>query len=377
VGEQLPVNHAQSRTRLRRRATRIRRLVLLFVLLVSLASIVGYVVLSITLNGLPPYRTFPGWVAILQPLSQRAGDEVQLQVQSAALGNHPLVGYSVVVCGAHPYDADLLIGGAARLTEARPYPAQLSALPSPPRIQQLPRLVLGYDVPIDLGTVQLVHVTLPTVSPCPPISGTGVISGSTEGIAGLMAAPLQQSWTGFWNWWRGPHSSLAWPLTGNLPDVPPGVLGVFTGLSGLHGQWTRPVTQYVQVSRLAPPLTQSVDFAAPSPTDTAAPSWSSLTPIGPIARLTDTTSAAQLQEWIIFCAVGLGIGGSMLGAVALDWLRFRRADASEEQSDDPPASPPGHAARPAFSLSAHQLAIIAGVAIVSAYLRRRASHRDS
>jgi len=54
MGEQLPVNHAQSRTRHRRRATRIRRLVLLFVLLVSLASIVGYVVLSITLNGLPP-----------------------------------------------------------------------------------------------------------------------------------------------------------------------------------------------------------------------------------------------------------------------------------------------------------------------------------
>ncbi|GEM_PF-6546005 len=83
------MSHAGSPRR-QRYGRRLRRLGLLLVLLVSGASIAGYVVLSLTLNGLPAYRTFPGWVAILQPLSQPSGDDVQLQVLSTAVGDHPL-----------------------------------------------------------------------------------------------------------------------------------------------------------------------------------------------------------------------------------------------------------------------------------------------
>lgn len=49
-------------------------------------------------------------------------------VGSDAVGSRPLVSYTVTACGSHPYSADLLIGGAARLTDIQQYPPQLARL---------------------------------------------------------------------------------------------------------------------------------------------------------------------------------------------------------------------------------------------------------
>ena len=109
-----------------------RQPALLLALVISGISIAGYVELSMTVNGLPPYRPYPGWVAVLQPVSEVSGDQVQLMVLSDAAGAHPLVGYTVVACGPHPYSADLLIGGSAQLTDIRPIPSQIATLlPAP------------------------------------------------------------------------------------------------------------------------------------------------------------------------------------------------------------------------------------------------------
>jgi len=75
--------------------------------------ITGYVALSLTVNGLPSYPA-AGWVAVIQPSNQPAGDVVQILVQARTDGGQARAAYDVVVCGPHPYNGDLLIGSPAR-----------------------------------------------------------------------------------------------------------------------------------------------------------------------------------------------------------------------------------------------------------------------
>src|SRR6266704_6984044 len=97
---------------------------LLLLLVVGVGSALAYIALAMTVNGQPSYQPFPGWVAVLQPVSQPRGDQVQLQVHSFASWSSfspwPLPGraymeYAVAVCGPHPYRGELLIGGNAQL----------------------------------------------------------------------------------------------------------------------------------------------------------------------------------------------------------------------------------------------------------------------
>jgi hypothetical protein len=118
-----------------RHSSRRHRLIRLTLLLVvGAGSGVAYVALTATINGLPPYHPFPGWVAVLQPSGERGGDKVGLEVASDASafqGGRPLVGYSVAVCGTHPYTGELLIGGKAEITKARPYPTPPDGVTEP------------------------------------------------------------------------------------------------------------------------------------------------------------------------------------------------------------------------------------------------------
>ena len=86
---------------------------------VTVTSITGYVALSFTVNGLPPYPS-AGWVAVLQPATGPDADVVQLLVQARTEGNQTRAAYDVVVCGPRPYTGDLLIGGSARLATILP-----------------------------------------------------------------------------------------------------------------------------------------------------------------------------------------------------------------------------------------------------------------
>ena len=88
---------------------------------VTVTSIAGYVALSFTVNGLPPYPS-AGWVAVLQPATGPDVDVVQLLVQARTEGNQTRAAYDVVVCGPRPYTGDLLIGGSARLATILPNP---------------------------------------------------------------------------------------------------------------------------------------------------------------------------------------------------------------------------------------------------------------
>jgi hypothetical protein len=67
----------------------------------------------------------------------------------------------------------------------------------------------------------------------------------------------------------------------------------------------------------------------------------STSPIAPTAQFTDSASVALLQDWIVICAVGLGIAGGMLATLLLEWIRPAEHGAivSEARNRDLSAAP--------------------------------------
>jgi hypothetical protein len=137
----------------------------------------------------------------------------------------------------------------------------------------------------------------------------------------VTAEPIQQSWTGWWGWWQGPHASQAWPLAGAFPDALPSDPGQFTAVSGLSGNWSRPFQEYNQVTAVGVPVTWSTDSTISSLSTPYPPTWQSRNPITPILRLTDDSSLADLQDWIVIFAVAFGISGSILASLLFEGLR--------------------------------------------------------
>jgi hypothetical protein len=268
-------------------------------------------------------------VAVLQPVSRPNADVVQLVVQARAGGDQTRAAYDMVVCGPRPYIGYLLIGGSARLATIVPNPVLLATVPSP-RVQSIPDLAFYYGGVVDLRPVQLVSIYLPDVGACPANPGGGqspgtLHGGSAGGIIGVPSGAVQQSWAGLWSWWHGPHATQAWPLTGAFPGVPLGVAGTFSAVSGLSGSWIRPLQEYVKVNAVGIPASWSVESAIPTASGLYPLTWLSTTPVGPVAKLTDSPSLAQVQDWLVIFAIGFGIAGSMLASLLFEWLRRRPA----------------------------------------------------
>jgi len=308
---------------------------------VTMTSIAGYVALSFTVNGLPTYPP-AGWIAVLQPATAPNADIVQLLVQARTQGGQTRAAYDVVVCGPQPYTGDLLIGGSAQLTATQPDPLLPSS--QAPRIQRIPDLVFYFGSVIDLGTVHLVRISLPDVTACPPadaVQSAGILpGGSAEGITGVTSGPVQQSWAGPWGLWHGPHATQAWPLTGTFPGIPANVLGDYPAISGLSGSWSRPLQEYVKVTADAVPVTWSVDSAVPAASGPYPLTWQGRTPVSPVVRLTDNSSMALLQNWVIIFAVAFGIAGSLLASLLFEWLRRPYLDDTAVGEGRPPQRNP-------------------------------------
>jgi hypothetical protein len=289
---------------------------------ISFTSIAGYVALSITLNGPPPYLNFDGMAFLLQPASESKIEKVQLLVDSSGGDSHPFVSYSISACGPRPYSADLVLTGNAQVTDD---------LPSPPFTRSSPiRRFLGglsfirnnlrSDYP--LGSVQLIRFDLPK-APCqegaPPV---------TRLIQGSMLGSLQQSWSGPWGLWHGPHASQSWPQIG-FPADPTG--GPFTllamsssGVLSPAGNWALPGSLNIEVTQEYVAPGWSIDSSSPSTSMPGRLSWLGTNLIySPSAQLTDTASVALLQDWIVVCAIGFGIGGAMLASLLFEWIRPR------------------------------------------------------
>jgi integrase/recombinase XerD len=363
---------------------RFRRLSILLAVTVTITSVIGYVALSFTINGPPSYQPSTGWVAVLQPVTAPNVDTVQLLVQATTQGSQTRAAYDVAVCGPRPYTGDLLIGGSARLTAIQSYARVLfPGSPTPSlQVRHIPDLVFSYLGVIDLGPVQLIRIRLPYVSACPPataLSPSSVLpGGSSEGVVGMTAGPVQQSWAGWWNWWHGPHASQAWPLTGTIPGVPLGVAGSFPALRGLTGNWDRPLDEYVQVSAVGVPLSWSVDSAVPPASGPDPLLWQSRDPISPIVRLTDSSFLALLQNLLVIFAVVFGITASLVASLLFERLRslphqVDTGDSSRSQFRANPiiARTSGHPRPTSTASVAGRWVAVAGTVILISYARSR------
>ena len=351
---------------------RLRRAAALATGLATVMSIAGYIALSFTIDGLPAYPP-EGWVAVIQPATASNADTVQILVQALTQGSQTRAAYDVVVCGPQPYSGDLLIGGSAQLTAARP-DSPLPVSPAP-QIQRIPDLAFYYDGVIDLGAVQLVRISLPDVTACLPADAaqsSGILpGGSAEGVTGVTTGPVQQSWSGPWGLWHGPHAAQSWPLTGAFPGAPPKVLGEYPAVSGLSGDWSRPVQEYVQVTAEGVPTAWSIDSSVPSASGPYPLTWTDQYPVSPLVRLTDSSSIALLQNWVVIFAVAFGITGSVLASLLFEWLRRPSRDRTAEGSGTPPPHTPVRARVPG-GWPALAAVILIGYARVR---RTRARHR--
>lgn len=361
---------------------RLRRLAALLAVAVTITSIAGYVVLSFTVNGLPSYQPSSGWVVVLQPAAAPDVDTVQLLVQAKTQGSQTRAAYDVVVCGPRPYTGDLLIGGSAQLTAIQPSPVFPGLAPPSLRVQRIPDLVFIYNGVVDLGAVQLVRISLPDVFACPSaaaVQSSGILpGGSVEGVVGVTAGPVQESWAGWWGWWHGPHASQAWPLTGAFPGVPPTVLGEFMAVSGLTGSWLRPLSEYAKVTAVAVPVSWSVDSAIPAASGPYPLIWQGRNPVSPMVRLTDNSSLALLQSWVVIFAVAFGIAGSMLASLLFEWLRPRphQDDTAASSHNQPQAKsvtgiPAGHPSSTGPEPGLGRWLALVGTIILIGYARSR------
>jgi len=162
------------------------------------------------------------------------------------------------------------------------------------------------------------------------------------------------------------------------------VLGEFTAVSGLSGSWVRPLQEYARVTAVGVPVSWSVDSAVPAASGLYPLTWLSRTPVSPLVRLTDSSSLALLQNWLVIFAVAFGVSGAMLASLLFEWLRRpHQDDVPASSRSQPPgnpvsATPEGHP-RPTAPVPGlgHWLAL-AGTVIVIGYARRRLtqSRRD-
>jgi hypothetical protein len=170
--------------------------------------------------------------------------------------------------------------------------------------------------------------------------------------------------------------SQAWPLTGIFPGVAPSVRGEFTALAGLTGNWSCSLQQYNQISAADVPASLSVDSEVPSSTGPYPLVWQSSIPLAPTAKLTNASSLATLQDWVVIFAVAFGITGSMLASLLFEWLRHGpRYDSGTQRKGQPEAvtarvvSPAPSPARRAPRQVGRWLALV-GAVIIAGYLQQ-------
>lgn len=342
-----------------------RRMRLVFLLIFGIASVLGYILLAITINGQPRGEPFPGWLAVFQPVTEPLADKVTLRVMPTN-GNGRLlqspgedgngglfqspgeVSYTVNVCGPDPYYGVLILGGKAKLIDPFSLPATV----------YVRDLTVAADTTtfsyasVPLGPVQLIPIKLPKVAPCTaqrvPMPLYTYVSA---GVVGRPSTPIQQTWSAPAGLWHGPRTIQTLPLVGTLPGISPTNQPTFGfGVSGslslppaftvpkdlanqwkeprlskvLADQWRLPSQQNLQVRSTAIPPSSTIDATPPPSSYSISPwgiAWSSPDPMYPMARIIDNVSMSRLQQGLVFAAVGLGIGGSMLASLAFDRLQ--------------------------------------------------------
>lgn len=302
-------------------------------ILFSLVSVLGVVAISATVNGRPDLSPYPGWVTVLEPAKQRTRDQVGLLVSAldpGGPGEHPRLVYSVIVCGPDPFRGVLLAGGAAMLSNDPGPAGGASPRSGSTRPSTLARLTLseGSNNELALGEAQSLKVDMRRPPRCASeFKPDQVLNffGQAEQIVGRARAPVRRIWSGPLDIWKGPREGTVWPLTGTLPGIPSGEVGVFVGLEGLAGEWKIPVPRQYVVGAGTLNATAAVELARPDLLEQGHLEWKKTTPFAATARVVNESALANWQQALMIATLLFGIGGSVLAALALDATRRRSA----------------------------------------------------
>ena len=138
---------------------------------------------------------------------------------------------------------------------------------------------------------------------------------------------------------HGPHTSQVWPIIGEFPTAPPGMLGLFRGFDGLQGTWSIPYVLHKQIVSGSLTTRAIVDGAIPPLADTTKAVWDSATPLRATVRVTNADVLDRWQNWLVGGGIFLGVGAALLAALLFELLRPTR-----EASPAVPTTTPGSAA---------------------------------
>ena len=115
----------------------------------------------------------------------------------------------------------------------------------------------------------------------------------------------------------GSSHALQLPLVGDEENI-----GAY--IPTLGGYWAAPLVLGVYVNAGGLPLYDRIDVARPALTGSGGLSWSGQSFIRPSATWTDLSSAGRGQFLVLLIGALIGIFGSALVAVVIEWIRGPR-----------------------------------------------------
>lgn len=222
--------------------------------------------------------------------------------QLGLVTDHPESGYVEyhvgAGCNAKAKNALLMLSGDARLSHPR------FGLGSSSVTERA--AYVGYPWFSPPQAVQVFDIRV-TAMPCPE-----GVSPSQLGRETTIGGFTQQSFEVA----AGSSYALQLPLVGDEANV-------VWDIPTLGGFWGSPLDLSVSVYAGGLPLHDRIDVARPALTGTGDLSWSGSSFIRPSATWTDLSSASREQFMILLLGALIGIFGSALATVAVDWVRSR------------------------------------------------------
>lgn len=293
---------------------------------VGLALIAAYVLADIAESALPTTKPFPGAIAVFARVGPEVPGALEQDVVRVAIsaltpgarGEQPRVGIDIAVCGSFPYKGLLVLTGAAIPTGA--VITAPSSRVSHPKLEVFradAKFVGG--VPGDNAYLSdTARIEFEVAQPIACIARSDdadSFSGNVAlSIVGNLRKPIAHSASVLSM--TSPRTSQTWPTVGRLPWLAPAHRGIFT-LDEVAGRWFIPplrtaisaetLSDRVEVESSRPPLTSSTAVA-----------WNSTVALSPIVRFVDLDSQNTWHRSLTALAVGLGVGASLLAALALE-----------------------------------------------------------
>jgi hypothetical protein len=267
-------------------------------MLSSIVAILLAVYLAFHLTRPAPTPPAGGTVRLLVPGNPfQPGDQFQLHLVLASPGSD-VVQYQIVTdCNTPARQVVLMLSGPARFLDPRiasgsgQIAAERTVMVGFPWFPSL-QSVQAYDIPI--------HAMR-----CPP----GVLP-SQSGTVTYMSQYVRHSFEES----SGASHALQLPLVGDDTNAD-------TDIPALGGAWASPFGLSVSVNADALPLADQIGIARPALIGSGDLTWTSQSFVRPSATWIDTDAATRDQFLILLLGAAIGIAGSLVASIAIDWAR--------------------------------------------------------